>query len=155
NRVLGELAHASDNVSLLTTGYSETSEPVRSEGELLKMDSLALPWRTVAMHQQADNYPEPFFWHVFVSKWRWFPGVFDPLIRLIADDVLRNVMIVALDCRWLLHPYDGGMDVMVESRAARDSLKERYLEWLAPEWLAAGDARDVGLRLHNLRKPNS
>src|SRR5262249_55088788 len=63
NRVLGELAHPGDDVALLTTGYSETPEPVRTERELLNLDPLAMPWRTVAMHQQDDNFSEPIFWH--------------------------------------------------------------------------------------------
>jgi hypothetical protein len=155
NRVLGELARPGETVALLTTGYSETAEPVRSQGELLELDPLALPWRTIAMHQQADSFPEPNFWHVFVSEWCWSPGVFDPLVRLIADDVLGNIMIAALDCRWVLHPYDGGMDLLVEPKAERDSLAGRYAEWLAPEWLAAGEACDVSLDLYGARRPDT
>lgn len=116
---------------LLTTGYSETPDPVRSYEELAKFDPLAVPWRTVAMHETEDNFPEPSFWHVFVSEWVWKPGVFDSLVRLVANDVIANAMLVALDCRWLLHPYDGGMDVILESSAARDRLKGRYPEWLS------------------------
>jgi hypothetical protein len=147
NRVLGQLATPGESVALLTTEYSERAEPVRLQRELLELDPLALHWRTIAMHKQPDYGPDPNFWHVFASTRRWSPGVFDPLVRLIADDKLANVMIVALECRWLLHPYDGGMDVMVESKAARDSLANRFPEWLAPEWLAGAAARDVGLQL--------
>ena len=78
-----------------------------------------------------DDFGHPSYWHVFLSEWSWQPGAFDRLVRLVADDVLANVMIVALDCRWLLHPYDGGMDVILESPAARDALKARYPEWLS------------------------
>lgn len=149
NRILCQLARPDQSLALLTTGYSETAEPVRCQRELSELDPLALPWRTVAMHRQADNFPEPTFWHVFVSKWGWSPGVFDPLVVLIAENVLSNIMIVALDCRWLLHPYDGGMDLIVESRTVRDSFAKQHPEWLAPEWLAAGEARDVGFRLRS------
>lgn len=149
NLVLGDLTRRGETVFLLTTGWSETVEPVRRQRELLDLDPLAQPWRTIAMHQQPDNFSEPMYWHVFASTWCWFPGMFDCLVRLIADDVLANVMIVAPDCQWLLHPYDGGMDVIVESRTARDSLADRHSKWLAPDWLAAGDARDVGLRLRD------
>jgi hypothetical protein len=149
NKVLGELAGYGETVALLTTDWSNTAEPIHSRRELLELNPLALPWRTVALHQLPDNaWSEPTFWHVSVSDWRWSPGVFDPLVRLTADDVLGNIMIVALDCKWLLHSYGGGMDLIVESRAARDALAERYAEWLAPEWRVAGDARDVGLPLH-------
>jgi hypothetical protein len=131
NCVLGELAQHGETVALLTTGYSETLEPMRSYDDLLKFDPLAVPWRTVAMHQKEDEVHDPNFWHVFVSEWTWTPGTFDPLVRLIADDVIANVMIVALDGEWLLHPYDGGMDVILETREARGRLKSRFREWLS------------------------
>ena len=137
NRVLGELACAGEPVALLTTGYSETADPAPRQQELLELDPHARYWRTIAMHEQPDNFPEPSFWHVFMSGWYWWPGVFDAIVRLVAADVLANVMIVALDGRWLLHPYDGGMDVIVESRGVRDALAERYPEWLGPEWRAS------------------
>jgi hypothetical protein len=39
------------------------------------------------------------------------------------------------------------MDLLVESKAERGSLADRFPEWLAPEWLAGGEARDIGLSL--------
>ncbi len=131
NRILGELAQDGEVVALLTTGYSDTAVPIRSEVELLQLDPHAVAWRTVAMHQKDGNFSKPSFWHVFVSQRCWTPGLFDALVRMIADDVLANIMIVALDCRWLVHPYDGGMDVLMESSAARDKLKARYSQWLS------------------------
>jgi hypothetical protein len=68
---------------------------------------------------------------VFVNERFWTPGLFDALVRKIADDVLANVMIVAVDGKWLLHPYDGGMDVILESSTARDKLKGRFGQWLS------------------------
>ena len=34
-----------------------------------------------------------------------------------------------VDCRWVLHPYDGGMDVITESPAERDRLKDLRQAW--------------------------
>jgi hypothetical protein len=147
NRVLGALAQRGEIVGLLTTGWSTSPEAVRTQRELLELDPRASPWRTVAMHEGPDIFSDPTFWHIFASNRQWLPGVFDPLVRLVADDKLFNVMVVALDCKWLVHPYDGGMDVVVESRRMRDRLAVSYAEWLAPEWRSGGDARDVGLRL--------
>jgi len=131
NRILGELAQDDEIVALLTTGYSQTAAPIRLEAELLELDPRAVPWRTVAMHEQDSNFGEPTFWHVFVSQQRWRPGLLNGLVRMIADDKLANIMIVAIDCRWLVHPYDGGMDVILDSSAARDRLKARYSQWLS------------------------
>ena len=137
NRVLDELAGAGRSVVLLTTGYSESSLPVRTYPELDALDPHAKPWRTVPMHELEEDFSDPNYWHVFASAWEWRPGSFDPLIRLIADDTIRNVMVVDPDCRWLLHPYDGGMDAIAESPAERDRLRGSHKDWLS--------ARDDGL----------
>lgn len=132
NRILGELAGPGENVVLLSTGYSESPTPVRTEPEWQVLDPDAVPWRSVAMHDLSDDFAEPSYWHVFASERQWRPGMFDPLVRLVANDVLANVMIVAPDCNWLLHPYDGGMDVIAESSTARDRLRASHAEWLSP-----------------------
>jgi hypothetical protein len=115
----------------MTTGYSDTPEAIRTEPELLELDPHAMPWRCVAMHRHDSIFAEPTYWHVFVNERFWTPGLFDALVRKIADDVLANVMIVAVDGKWLLHPYDGGMDVILESSTARDKLKGRFGQWLS------------------------
>lgn len=132
NSVLGELADDGETIVLLTTGYSGTTEPIRSDPELLELDPDARPWRSVAMHLIETSFSDPTYWHVFASDRRWRLGLFDSLVRKVADDILVNVMLVAPDCSWLLHPYDGGMDVILESSAARDKLRTRFPQWLSP-----------------------
>ncbi len=131
NRTLGELVGAGRSVVLLTTGYSETPEPVRTYRDLESSDPDAKPWRTVPMHELEGDFSDPSYWHVFASVWEWRPGSFDPIIRLIADDAVANVMVVDADCRWLLHPYDGGMDVIAETSAARGRLLAGHGDWLS------------------------
>ncbi len=83
------------------------------------------------MHELNGDFADPSFWHVFASSCEWQPGLFDPILRLVADDVLANVIFVNPDCRWLLHPYDGGIDVIAESSSARDRIKARHADWLS------------------------
>ena len=83
------------------------------------------------MHQADAHFADLSYWHVFASERPWRPGALDGIIRLVADDVLMNVMIVAPDCRWLVHPYDGGMDVLAELQAARERLKAAFSGWLS------------------------
>ncbi|HBI42586.1 MAG TPA: hypothetical protein DDY78_06965 [Planctomycetales bacterium] len=130
NVILGELAHPGEKIVLVTTGYSESPVPSRSYPGVVAFDPSAVPWRTVAMHQIEGEFTEPNYWHLFSSVWEWRPGEFDPLIRLVADDAVANVLIVAQDCRWALHPYDGGMDVIAESAEKRRSLRASHSEWL-------------------------
>jgi hypothetical protein len=131
NCILGELLGTERGVVLLTTGYSETREPVRTYPEFGTLDPDAVPWQTVALHSASKEFTDPNYWHVFGSVWEWQPGLFDPVIRLVADDTIANVMIVHPDCRWLVHPYDGGMDVIAESPAARGWLRAAYKDWLS------------------------
>ncbi len=129
--ILSELCGTERSVVLLTTGYSETPQPVRTYPELDTFDPNAIPWRSVAMHRASEEFTDPSYWHLFASEWEWRAGLFDPLIRLVADDAVANVMIVHPDCRWLLHPYDGGMDVIAESSAKRDQLRAAHRDWLS------------------------
>jgi hypothetical protein len=44
---------------------------------------------------------------------------------------VANVLLADAGLRWLYHPYDGGMDVMLPSTAERDVLRDRYRDWLS------------------------
>jgi hypothetical protein len=130
NRILSELARPGQEVVLLITGHSETPDPADLESEVQALDPAAAPWRTFTVDDE-DDFESPTCWHAFASRREWQPGVFDPLVRLAADDKLGSLLVVAPDCRWLLHPYDGGMDVIAESTRARDRLKARHRKWLS------------------------
>jgi hypothetical protein len=131
NAILAELASPGTQVVLVTTGYSESLVPSRSYPEVVAFDPYASPWRTVAMHRVEEGFAEPCYWHLFAGAWDWHPGAFDPLIRLVADGAVANVLVAAPDCRWVLHPYDGGMDVITESPEARRLLRATYAAWLS------------------------
>jgi hypothetical protein len=52
----------------------------------------------------------------------------DPLLRQIADDQLRAFFIGK---NRLIAPYDGGMDLILESAPACKAFKEKYADWLS------------------------
>lgn len=132
NTILGNLTRQSPRVVLVTTGYSETPEPVRRDAEVEALDPNARLWRTVPTHTAAPDYFDaPTYWHLFASEWEWRPELFDQLIRLVAADAIANVLIVEPECRWVLHPYDGGMDVIAETPARRTSLRSAHKDWLS------------------------
>ncbi|WP_440357023.1 DUF3885 domain-containing protein [Melissospora conviva] len=85
-------------------------------------------WTSVCMNDE----PGLESWmHLYVSRMAWSPGSLDALLRKVADDVIANVLIADLGLRWLYHPYDGGMDVLMSSNAERDALRERHRYWLS------------------------
>jgi hypothetical protein len=120
NAVLGNLTRTSPQVTLLTTEFSWENKPTVPPFQIEK----AMYWRTVSENES--------FWHIYAESVTWVQGVFDTLVKRVAMDDLANVMICATDCEWLLHPYDGGMDVIVSSEQWRDRLRAEFSGWLSP-----------------------
>lgn len=132
NCILADLVRPEQTVLLLTTGYSYSWEPpTRYYAELASLDPDAVIWDTVAMHEIEADRHVPTVWHVFVSQRRFCRGVFDSIIRLIAENTLADIMIAASDFSWLLHPYDGGCDAILDTTARRDVLKAKFADWLS------------------------
>lgn len=135
NQILDELVDGGSSIILLTTEYSGPPGTVEvSAGAPLprSIDRGAKPWRSVPMHDLDGDFVEPSYWYIFSSELVWWPRVLDPVLRLVADDAIANVMVLPPDCRWLFHPYDGGMDVILETPDARDRLKSAHADWLSP-----------------------
>lgn len=132
NSIMQTMTSEDSKVVLVTTGYSGSPEPSRSYPELNLCDSDAVPWRSVRMDLiDPKNWDQPNFWHFFTSQWSWRPGTFDSLIRLVSDNTVANVLIVDSRCRWIVHPYDGGMDVIVESPDLAIGLRRDRSTWLS------------------------
>lgn len=73
----------------------------------------------------ADDFPQR------MATFTYSEGELDDVLVAVANDEVRMVLFVGIDARSILAPYDGGMDIIVESRERRDELKRRYAEWLS------------------------
>lgn len=122
--IVSTFAADGDLLHLLTAGYSATQSPVRSYTELDTLDPNSEPWRSVQIE-------EAWYYHVFRSTFRWSTGAAHPILRLVADDIVREVVFVAEDGRWAYHPYDGGGDLICPDAETRNELAARYREWLS------------------------
>jgi hypothetical protein len=120
NAVLGALTPVRATVIILTTEFSVLRVPASPPDDWPS----GAWWRTVA-------YDDDSFWHVYAAEVAWVPGVFDGLIRRVASDVTGNVMVCDPRCTWVVHPYDGGMDVLTASPGVRDDLRARFRSWLS------------------------
>jgi hypothetical protein len=127
NAVLSYLATPGESVVLVTTGYTKSPIPTRTYEQLFVLDPRAKYWRS--LNESEDDSLS--YWHFFTSLWDYVESQFDDLIRLVADDIVSNVLIVSFDCRWIIHPYDGGMDVILESTNARNELRNQFELWLS------------------------
>lgn len=129
NSVLGQLCSNGRTLQVLTSNWSATSEPDGPPEELRALSLAAEVWRSLPMHESEEDETDPWFLHVFHSPVVWQPGALDDIIRLVADDVLRNVMILDPTDTWLLHPYDGGMDVIARSQEQRARISRDLASW--------------------------
>ncbi len=68
---------------------------------------------------------------LYTATVQWNAGAFDELLRSVADDRERLVMFVSADGTRAFGPYDGGVDVFLESTLVRDAWKVRYATWLS------------------------
>ena len=128
NAVISSLASDGSNLELLTTNWSGVDSPRQPHERFSELNLPYEHWRTVAMHE-LDGDPEPNYWHVFRSTVTWARHALDNVIRLVADDYISNVMILDPTDSWLIHPYDGGMDVVLGSTAERDDLSRKFNDW--------------------------
>ena len=60
----------------------------------------------------------------------WQNGWLDYVFKAIADDEIRALM-VNMEARRVIAPYDGGVDIIAANRIERDTLKKRYSDWLS------------------------
>lgn len=131
NVLLDELLGPGGPYTLVTLGYSETSAPVREhETRIAAVAGSATHFLSVNMSEPEDEGP-PIFWHFFMSEHVWRSGSMDGLLELVARDTVANVLFVGPRQQCLYHPYDGGGDVLLPSRAATDVMRARYSRWLS------------------------
>jgi hypothetical protein len=129
NTVLQELCGSESNVLVVLPEYSEDIEPTKPEPELSSLFSASEPWRTLAQHENDDDYES--YWHLHVSRIKFTGSEFNSLFRMVANDEVGNIMIICPSKGVVFHPYDGGADVLLATAEERDHLKEKHREWLS------------------------
>jgi hypothetical protein len=69
--------------------------------------------------------------HLYASQVSWEPGALDDLIKMTASNKLSGVIFTTDNLDWLYHPYDGGVDVVLETPERRDMIKRLHEDWIA------------------------
>jgi hypothetical protein len=129
-------AASADDVAqiMLLTGNSQSqgAPPVQSESQLA-VQPHATFWREVLdSNGLAGNDEEVWAWQLWVS-WHTraeLPGA--ELIRRVEDKALEWVSLVMPNARLAVHPYDGGIDVLLTTTEERDRWRARHMTWASP-----------------------
>jgi hypothetical protein len=132
NSLLGALVavQGSCRVTLLTTAGSLESTSTQPPEKLRALDAEAKHWRSVVLEEAQEGLPRS-YWNVFASTWAWSPGVFNSVVRQAAMWEIVNVMMVPPDLTWMIHPYDGGVDVITRTPEECGILRAKYRAWLS------------------------
>ena len=110
---------------VVTTVFADESLPPPHPAEV------PLP-RAVHWCTLPPSYGEDMEMAIYASESRHPSAELDRLIRGVVDEEVWQLIIVPPSGRWLYHPYDGGADVIAETKAARDGLQGRFADWLSP-----------------------
>jgi len=130
NTMLTSLLGDGKKYVLITTGYSDSAEPVRPCQQMETTKGSGKHLFTIPMHD-LEGDSDPNYWHFFFSEMTWKGQSMDELLNLVADDVVSNVLFLSVDRHRLYHPYDGGGDIFVNSESHRKRIKQRHGAWLS------------------------
>lgn len=80
--------------------------------------------------ERPEEYEDEMYFDIYVKIEKWKNGKRDEILKSIADDEIR-AMFVCPSKKCVIAPYDGGVDVIVDSTEKRDRLKAKYKDWLS------------------------
>lgn len=126
NTVLAELARSSSSVFVVLPEYSENETALHPSKEFRAIFPNSEYWRTIDQLEECGVY-----WHLHVAKVQIPSEKLNTIFRLVANDEVRNVLIVLPKDRSVFHPYDGGADIIMASTEAINKLKKKHQAWLS------------------------
>jgi len=87
--------------------------------------------QTIDLHKiRPEEYDEEEYFDVYIKNDFWKSGTKNEILRAIAVDEIR-VMFICPSTECIIAPYDGGVDIIVNSTEKRDELKNKYKDWLS------------------------
>ncbi len=86
---------------------------------------------TIELHKiRPEENEENFNLDIFIKRTNWKPNKRNEILKAIANDEIRMMLICPAKNR-IINPYDGGLDIILETEEVKNSFKEKYTEWLS------------------------
>jgi hypothetical protein len=105
--------------------------PLDSVNSISDFQIISLPaidlYKIAPEHYAQGQYFNPVF-----CEETWKPKKFDSILRDIADDQLK-AMFISIERKYIVAPYDGGIDIILDSIEMRDHYKNKYTSWLSAQ----------------------
>lgn len=93
-------------------------------GEFQKVTTIDL------QKERPEEYEDEMYFDIFVKIENWRRDNRNEILKAIADDEIR-AMFICESKKCIIAPYDGGVDLILESMELRDHLKLKYKDWLS------------------------
>ena len=125
NDLIGEKSEVVISFGLYSNDFTNDNyKELTDFGEFIKVF-------TIDLHKERpEEYEDEMYLDIYVKTENWKSGNRDEILKAIADDEIR-AMFVSPSNKCIIAPYDGGVDVIVDSMEKRDSLKVKYKDWLS------------------------
>lgn len=87
--------------------------------------------QTISLHKERpDEHEDEMYFDIYIKSDHWKRNSNNEILKAIANDEIRAMFICpSKDC--IIAPYDGGVDIIVNSTEKRDDLKRKYKDWLS------------------------
>ncbi len=128
NSILQETCGYRCDIFVSLPEYSENKTPKKPEPEVAQLFPHTQHWYSINQNEE-DN--DIFYWHLHAAKLQYNGHELNNLLRLVADDIVEDVLVICPSERILYHPYDGGADVILPSTKQRDNIKAKHPDWLS------------------------
>ncbi|WP_338378925.1 hypothetical protein [uncultured Flavobacterium sp.] len=125
NDLIGEESEVAISFGLYT--WDSTNDNYK---ELTDFGEFKKVLRIDLQKERPEEYEDETFFDIYVKTESWKNGNRNEILKAIADDEIR-AMFVSPSKKCVIAPYDGGVDVIVDSTEKRDRLKAKYSDWLS------------------------
>lgn len=126
--LIAAACEADDDIMVVTAQYGSPGAAPERHGFQVEVQPDAVYWREAYVDPDEADWPL----HLWSSWMTYSSHGLDPLIRRTAEWQLTEVLVVAPGSSIALHPYDGGVDALLPTRADRDTWAGRFSSWLSP-----------------------
>lgn len=103
---------------------NENYREITDFGEFQKVITIDL------QKERPEEYEDEMYFDIFVKIENWKRDNRNEILKAVADDEIR-AMFICESKKCIIAPYDGGVDLILESTELRDRLKLKYKEWLS------------------------
>ncbi|CAM4036938.1 MULTISPECIES: DUF3885 domain-containing protein [Tsukamurella] len=130
--ILDELRGNEQILTVVTCSFSfsRSQRPVRRNSVLAGLLPRPRYWRSVS--EGEDEHEEQAWVHLYVHRVHREAPALRELFRAAADERAVDVIVTGSEVTWVLHPYDGGSDLILPTPVERDRVSELFVDWRSP-----------------------